>query len=74
MTRVLQKLGEQLLESVEIIKKHYNKKRKSMEPLKKGELVLLNGQNIRAKHWCNKLKDKMLGPFEVLSVGNNNRY
>jgi hypothetical protein len=45
-----------------------------MELLKKGELVLLNGRNIRAKHRCKKLEDKMLGPFEVVSVRRNNRY
>jgi len=45
-----------------------------METLKKGELVLLNGRNIRAKHRCKKLEDMMLGPFEVILVGSNNRY
>jgi hypothetical protein len=45
-----------------------------MEPLKKEELVMLNGQNIRAKHRCKKFEDKMLGPFEVLSIGSNARY
>jgi hypothetical protein len=74
MTDVHQKLKERLSESVELMKKHYNKRRKSMEPLNKGELVILNGRNIRAKHRCKKLEDKMLGPFEVLSVGNNARH
>jgi len=45
-----------------------------MEPLKNGELAMLNGRNIRAKHSCKKLEDKKLGPFEVLSVGCNLRY
>jgi hypothetical protein len=45
-----------------------------MEPLKKGELVLLSGRNIWAKDRCKNLEDKMLGPFEVLLVGSNNRY
>ena len=34
----------------------------------------MNGRNIRTKHRCKKLEDKMLGPFEVLSVGSNQRY
>jgi hypothetical protein len=74
MTDVHWKLKEQLTESVDLMKKYYNKKRKEMESLKKGELVMLNGRNIRAKHRCKKLEDKMLGPFEVMSVGRNNRY
>jgi len=56
------------------MKKNYNKRRKEVVPFKKGELVLLNGRNIRAKHRCMKLEDKMLGPFEIISVGSNNRY
>jgi hypothetical protein len=74
MNQVHQRLKQRLSESVESMQKHYNKRRKIMEPLKKGELVLLNGQNIRAEHLCKKLEDKMLGPFEVLSLGSNNRY
>jgi len=35
---------------------------------------MLNGRNIRAKHRCKKLEDKMLGPFDIISVGNNVRY
>ena len=74
MNKVHQKLKQRLSESVEMMQKHYNKRRKVMEPLKKGELVMLNGRNIRAKHRCKKLEDKMFGPFEVLSIGANNRY
>jgi hypothetical protein len=49
--------------------KYYNKKRKTIEPFKKGEMVMLNGKNIRAKHRCKTLEDKMYGPFEVIDVG-----
>jgi hypothetical protein len=38
------------------MRKHYNKKRKDMEPFKKGDLVLLNGRNIRAKHLARNWK------------------
>jgi len=74
MTEVHKQLKDRLEVAVETMKKHYNKKRKEIVPFKKGELVLLNGRNIRAKHRCKKLEDKMLGPFEILSVGSNNRY
>ena len=73
MTGIHTKLKERLSEAMESMKKNYNKKRKSIEPFKKGELVMLNGRNIRAKHRCRKLEDKMFGPFEVLSVGTNQR-
>jgi len=74
MTSVHERLRERLAESVEMMKKHYHEKRKTMEPLENGELVILNGWNIRAKHRCKKLEDKMLGPFEVLLVASNLRY
>jgi transposase InsO family protein len=74
MTGVHQKLKQRLEEATESMRKHYNKRRKDIVPFKKGDLVMLNGKNIRAKHRCKKLEDKMLGPFEVESVENNNRY
>jgi len=74
MNEVHQRLKQWLSESVELMQKNYNKRRKIMEPLEKGELVLLNGRNIRTKHRCRKFEDKMLGPFKVISVGSNNRY
>jgi hypothetical protein len=74
MTSIHGRLRERLPESVELMKKNYNRRRKSIEPLKKGTLVMLNGQKLRAKHRGNKLQDTMLGPFEGLSVGSNFRY
>jgi len=35
---------------------------------------MLNRRHIRAKHRCRKLEDKMLGPFEVVSIGSNLGY
>jgi hypothetical protein len=35
---------------------------------------MLNGKNIRAKHRCKKLENKMYGPFEVIDTGKNGRY
>jgi len=56
------------------MKKYYEKKRKDIEPSKTGELVMLNGKNIPAKHRCKKLEHKMYGPFEGLATGKNGRY
>jgi len=74
MTAVHSKLSTQLEQSIEAMRKYYHKKRMSIEPFKKGELVMLNGKNIHAKHPCKKLKDKMYGPFEVIDTGNNRWY
>lgn len=74
MTSVHSKLSKQLEVSIESMRKYYDRKRKSIEPFKKGELVMLNGKNIRAKHRCKKLEDKMYGPFEVINTGKNGRY
>jgi hypothetical protein len=74
MTEVHKRPEERLGDAVEAMKKHYNKKRKDVVPFRKGELVLLNGRNIRAKHRCKKLGDKILGPVEILSLGSNNRH
>jgi len=52
MTSVHTKLKERLSEAVESMKKNYIKKRKSVVPFAKGELVMLNGRNIRARHRC----------------------
>ena len=65
MNEVHKKLKERLEESIEKMKKYYDKKRKSIKPFKKGELVMLNGKNIRTELRCKKLEDKMFGPFEV---------
>jgi Txe/YoeB family toxin of Txe-Axe toxin-antitoxin module len=74
MTSAHTKLKNRLIKAVEIMQKHYNKWTKSMEPLKKGELVMLIRRNIPAKHRCTILEDIMLGPFKMLSIGSNQRY
>ena len=67
-------MKQRLEASIEAMGKYYNKKRKTISPIQKGELFMLNAKNIRTKHWCRRLEYKMLGPFEVLSVGKNLRY
>jgi hypothetical protein len=60
MNSVHKDLKELLEVSVEAMGRNYNQRRKSIEPLKKGELVMLTGRNIRGKHRCKKQEDKML--------------
>jgi len=69
MTSVHSKLCKQLEQSIEMMRKYYDKKRKSIEPFRKGELVMLNGKNIRSKKRCKKLEDEMYGPFEDNDAG-----
>jgi hypothetical protein len=42
MGAVHNNLRERLTELIKAMRKHYDKKRRSIEPLKKGELVMLN--------------------------------
>jgi len=74
MTAVHKRLSDQLETVYDSLAKYYNKKRQSIERFEKGELVMLNGQNIRSKGRCRKLDDKMYGPFKILSTGHNDCY
>ena len=74
MTEVHKKLSAQLETVRSSMAKYYDRKRRSIESFKKGELVMLNSKNIRSKGRCKKLDDKMYGTFKILSVGHNNLY
>jgi len=74
MQSVFNRVTKGLEVSIEAMRKHYDKKQKEVEQFKVGELVMLNGRNIRAKHRCKKLEDKMFGPFKISMVGGNQRY
>jgi len=74
MLSVYDKLSKQLEVSIEAMRKYYDKKRKSIESVKQGELVMLHGKNTRANTRCKKLEDKMFKPFEVIATGKNGLY
>jgi len=59
MTLVHSQLRKQLEQSIEDMRKYYYKKPKIIEPFNKGNLIMLSGKNIRTKHRCKKLDDKM---------------
>lgn len=65
MMAVQERLGKQLETVREAMAKCYNKQRMTMERVKKGELVMLHGKNIRSKGRFCKLVDKMYGPFKM---------
>jgi len=74
MTIIHNKLKERLSEAKDNMAKYYNKKRRDISGFKKGNLVMLNGKNIRTKGRCRKLEDTMYGLFEVVTEGHNKRY
>jgi len=74
MTSIHNRHKERLSEAKDNMAKYYNKKRRDIPGFKKGDLVMLNGKNIRAKGRCRKLEDKMYEPFEVVTEGHNKRY
>jgi len=74
MMAVQERLGKQLETVREAMAKCYNKQRMTMERVKKGELVMLHGKNIRSKGRFCKLVDKMYGPFKMWSIWHNDRY
>jgi hypothetical protein len=63
------KLSKQLEQSIEVMRKYYDKKRKSIGPFKTGELAMLNGRNNRGKNRCQRLEYMMYGHLKVISVG-----
>jgi len=74
MSTIHDKLREKLSEAKDNMAKYYDKKRREIPGSKKGEFVMLNGRNIRAKGICRKLEDKTYGTFEVLYEGHNKPY
>ena len=74
MMGVHKRLSEQLETVRDSMAKYYNKKRRSIEKFKKGELVMLNGKNIGSKGRCRELDNKMYGSFKILSTGHNDHY
>jgi len=74
MSEIFKKLSNPLENLITTMNKYYNKKRKIIEPFEEGELVMLNGMNIRAKHQCKKLEDMMYRPFKIVSTGKNQHY
>ena len=48
--------------------RYYNKSKKTALPFKTGELVMLNGNNIRTRRAAKKLDAKLFGPFKVVKV------
>lgn len=54
--------------SREVMGKYYDRTRLEAPKYKEGDLVMLNGKNLRTRRVCRKLDHKLLGPFEVIKV------
>ena len=47
---------------------HYDRKTKDIPRLKVGDLVMLNGKHLKTRRPCQKLDQKMQGPFKIEKV------
>ena len=48
--------------------KYYDQSRKEAPPYSVGDLVMLNGKNIRTRWAAKKLDAKLFGPFKVVRL------
>ena len=48
--------------------RYYDKSKKTAPPFKAGDLVILNGKNVRTQRAAKKLDAKLFGPFKVVKL------
>ena len=48
--------------------RYYDKSKKAAPPFKAGNLVMLNGKNVRTRRGAKKLDAKLFGPFKVVKL------
>ena len=48
--------------------RYYDKSKKTAPPFKAGDLVILNGKNVRTRRAAEKLDAKLLEPFKVIKL------
>jgi hypothetical protein len=68
MISVHEKLREQLKLTREQMGKYYDQHRLPAPEYKPGDLVMLNGKNLKTRKQCRKLENKLFGPFQVEKV------
>ena len=51
----------------------YDKSKKTTPPFKVGELVMLNGKNVRTRRAAEKLDAKLFRPFKVVKLVDRSR-
>jgi len=59
---------EALSYTQEVMKKYYDQEALQQPDYKEGNLVMLNGQNIRTKRPLKKLSPKLYGPFKMIEA------
>jgi hypothetical protein len=59
---------EALEQTCESMRKHYDKRSRAAPKYQVGDLVMLNGKNLRTRRPSRKLDAKMHGPFKVIKV------
>ena len=48
--------------------RYYDKSKKTAPPFKAGDLVMLNGKNVRTQRAAKELDEKLFGPFKVVKL------
>jgi len=66
MQTIHQQVRQSLEKTMEAMGRYYNRKAKQQPDFKIGDMVMLNGKNIRTKRPCKKLAPKLYGPFKIL--------
>ena len=59
---------KRLEETRERMAKYYDRSRTEATPYSVGDLVILNGKNIRTRRAAKKLDAKLFGPFKVVRL------
>jgi len=59
---------EELNYTREAMRRYYNRKALQQPDYKEGDLVILNGKNIRTKRPSKKLSPKLSGPFKIIEA------
>ena len=71
MAEIREEAASALIRAAELMKRYYNKKRQPDPGYKAGDLVLLDGRDLKIDRPAVKLSDKLYGPYKVLDkVGN----
>jgi hypothetical protein len=73
MVNVYQKLENQLETSGKKMGEYHHQRRKQAPPYKVDDWVMLDRRNIHTKRQCRKLEDKVYRPFQISTVGRNQR-
>lgn len=68
MISVHSELLQQLKHTREQMGRYYDRNKLQAPAFQPGDLVMLNGKNLKTRRKCKKLDNKLFGPFEIVKV------